>query len=231
MDNIYQSSYTGAEIDEAVRRILEGEGGTCSGKHIIEVDKLPTENIVEDAVYRIREEKCYDVGVYDESGAYISIMLWAAALLGVPVRIFNVDSLDSVENPLPYPQGFYYCRADHKLYSYDDEKGDWDAADGQDGDSLFDKPGWKVSMDYTYYTRSDKEEGPIDMVLAEAGLRILCSEMYGDMIQYHTVSRIPYPEDEDYEEIMSTIQPTEDEGHKHIYYSTANKDIVPAPGP
>lgn len=222
MDNIYQSSYTGEQIDEAVRRILEG--GVCSGKHVIEVDKLPTENIDESAIYRILEEKCYDIGIYNDDGQYISIMLLISVLTGVPVSIIHVDSLDSVENPQPPPATWYYCRADHTLYSYDETNQAWDAADGKDEDSIA-TPGWKVSMDYAYYTRSDTEEGSIDVLAVESGMKVLYSELYGDTIQYHTVSRIPYPEDEDYEEAMSSIQASEDEGPVHLYYSKENNDL------
>lgn len=217
----------GENPEDGVYALIEVNKGWKSYGHpcIIDVSELPTENIDKNAIYRVIEEKCYDIGAYSNDGVYVSILLLGSAILGVPIRIFNVDSLDSVENPQPYPTAFYYCRADHKLYSYDDEEGVWDASDGRDDDSLFGTPGWKVSMDHVYYTRADIEEGIIDMVMAEDGMRMPYSALYGDMVQYHTVSRIPYSEDEDYEEAMADIQPSEDEGPWHFYYSAENKDM------
>ena len=207
-----------ATLSSSVNSLMETSG------NIIEVTELPTENIIEGAVYRVLDERCYDVGLYTDDGQYVSIVMFLAALTGKPVSIINVDSLDSVENPQPSPTTWYYCRADHQLYGYNEDEGAWDAADGQDEDSIG-TPGWQVAMDYVYYTRSDTEEGPIDVVAVESGMKVLYSELYGDTIQYHTVSRIPYPEDEDYEEAMSSIQASEDEGPAHLYYSKENNDL------
>lgn len=52
MSNTYKSSYTGAQIDEAVSKILNGISGDCTAPHVLTVPELPTENIDETTLYK-----------------------------------------------------------------------------------------------------------------------------------------------------------------------------------
>ncbi len=156
-------------LSSCVRSLVLGYGQEgCTGRHVIPVDKLPTEKINISAVYMVPDDRCVDVGIYNDNGEYISVVVLIEALFGIPVTIFNVDTIETVEAPRPSPLFWYYSRLDGRLYGWNEDEGAWDRADGEDEDSIG-TPGWVVKNDYAFYTWDDV--GFRDLVIVGNGLQ------------------------------------------------------------
>ena len=182
---------------------------------VIKVDELPAIETRDDtALYCISEEECVDVGIYDADGQYMSIILILSAILEVPVQIFNVPTLDVVADPIPYPLAFYYCKADRMLYSWDDEKGKWDACDGKDEDSLG-IPGWQTVINTTYYKST--AGGFTDLIIAESPFQLSYKELIPS-VTFHTIDKVP-------DEITDEYELTYSEFAAHIYYAEQDNDV------
>ena len=104
-------------------------GGSCSGNHIIEVDTLPTENIDENALYKVGETYYkYINGFKDAFSVYDGEAFSLVAETeqgGGTVELFYADNYENVTNPHPYDQTtgifpVYYdaSRDDLFLYAY-----------------------------------------------------------------------------------------------------------------
>ena len=189
--------------------------------YLIDVDKLPTENIIKDAIYRIPEEKCVDIIAYTEGGAYIgSVLLLLSLLLKTDIDIINVDSIESVTDPMPALPYIYYCRSDKKIYAYDPESG-WSEGWAPGSESSDDGDGFPVVKDdYAYYKYSNA--GFHDIAIVADGFRILLSSLGGLLggtmsFTYHT---IPSKTNEGI--LVSTAG---DSPMYHCYYIEDEKDI------
>lgn len=224
------------DISAAIDTLIENQGsipgpgipdfGDCTELHVIDVTELPTENIVEDAIYRVKEEKCVDVGMVTDDGQYISISVLIMAFLGepIPLCIYNVDSLDSVENPVSSIIHWYYCRADRTLYSYNSNINDWDAADGKDDDSFPGlTPSWKVKDDYAYYQYHNEPFRDIALVYDMEGIPTTMSVSNLIPEAQTTFNTIPAKIHDD--SIRTSVFDNSDTEEFHFYYIESEQDI------
>ena len=144
---------------------ISGGSSECSGDHVIEVDELPAEG-VEGAVYKVKETKLTDIMMTMGDSAPFSMLDFFEALGVERPKIFNVDSLDEVTEPLPNSFGLYYVKSENMLYTYqtDDEgnNGAWTAApEGTDDDgTMF----YVLSTDDLYYVWGSDEFSDVILV-------------------------------------------------------------------
>ena len=207
----------GENPEDGVYALIEVSKGWKSYGHpcIIDVDTLPTENIAMDAIYRVSDEECVDVGIYNDDGQYMSIIAILSALLEVQIKIFNVTTLDVVTDPIPFPLAFYYCKADRMLYSWDEEEGKWDACDGKDEDSLG-IPGWQTANRDTYC--KPQASGFTDLIVVDGGIQ-MSYKQFSPNIHFHTIDTVP-------EEITDEYEKTDENGGAiHLYYAEQDQDV------
>lgn len=98
-------------------------GGECSGEHIIEVTELPTENIDENAVYKVDNSTI----CVDACGNGIPSVRNYLESMGVTFDIFNVDELPT-ENIMESNDAsiyIYYIPSENVIYGYQD--GTWNS--------------------------------------------------------------------------------------------------------
>ena len=104
-------------------------GGECSGNHIIEVETLPTENIDENALYKMGEsyykagEKEFKDLLAVEDGTKMSYVD-AITQQGATLELFYVDNYENVANPQPFMTGttmsMYYDAHRNDVFMYDE---------------------------------------------------------------------------------------------------------------
>lgn len=124
-----------AELREAIgmaESLPDAEGGSCSGNHIIEVDTLPTENINENALYKMGESyykygdafKDIIVAIDGVAESFVGLLM----LLGAVVELYYVKTRPT-ENIVVTSEttdgvllALYYVEDENDILAY----GDWD---------------------------------------------------------------------------------------------------------
>lgn len=91
-----------------------GSGGECSGNHIIEVDTLPTENIDEEAIYKV--EKAFgDIVIYNgEVASSLLEKMPTAQCYSVATK----PTENIVESNLADIWAFYYIENENDIFLY-----------------------------------------------------------------------------------------------------------------
>lgn len=146
----YDREKTNDNLDENALYLTEGSAEDGSAIAIIDVDSLPTENINEDLIYRVKEVGCYTLFNGEKN-----------SINGTPVMVYVVDTLPEVgeafTNSASYPDFLkhYFQTSDRKPYLYESSalggRG-WVSKDGQ----VVSTPEEATEANVLYYVTSDK---------------------------------------------------------------------------
>ena len=141
----YDREKANGNLDENALYLTEG--GSAA---IIDVDSLPTENINEDLIYRVKEVGCYTLFNGEKNSTN-----------GTPIMVYVVNTLPEVgeafTNSASYPDFFkyYFQTSDRKSYLYESStlggRG-WVSKDGQ----VVSTPEEATEENVLYYVISDK---------------------------------------------------------------------------
>ena len=110
-----------------------GGGGECSGKHIIELEELPQNGLVEGEVYKVKKKALLSVAIYTEdliAPDYIGLII---TILGPMFGIEDGTIPDGVyryskEVPTDVPEfelSVCYVESENMLYAYNIDLGAW----------------------------------------------------------------------------------------------------------
>lgn len=120
-----------------------GGGGECSGKHIIELEELPQNGLVEGEVYKVKKKALLSVAIYTEDLIAPDSIGLLIAILGPMFGIEDGTIPDGVyryskEVPTDVPEfelSFCYVESENMLYAYNIDLGAWiSVAEAQDSD-------------------------------------------------------------------------------------------------
>ena len=196
-----------------------GRGGSCTGTHIVDVDKLP-EKGVEGTVYRVEETRLTEFGRRAESGEIVPTLWVYALLLNAEPNVYNVNSLDDVKEPQHLETfSFYFVMPEKMLYVWlEDEGGNlgWHSVpDGApflgEGEELY----YITKQEHTYYEWVSEEFHNI--IFEVEGTVISIASLLTGLGIEHSFNIIPTETTEGIKVSVNTDSITDDTA-LHFYY-------------
>jgi hypothetical protein len=130
-------------------------GGECPGKHVIELEELPQNGLVEGEAYKVKRKALLSVAIYDEEGLYPDYLGLLIFILGPMFGIEDATLPEGVyryskEVPTDIPDfefSFCYVESEEMLYMYDTDAGIWvSAAEAGAGDITDDSLAYKGAI-------------------------------------------------------------------------------------